>query len=133
MITVVVTKKSKEITNNVPNNVPNNVVADQKTSQNNANKRKRSEDTFFAISSNDQPIEYDSSKPLMTLTEKDICDNVENGIVKIQIPNSNNAVLKLNSSSEDITIESENDILIDDENEENSNDRIIEESVENGS
>ena len=98
MITVVVTKKSKEITTN---NVPNIIVGDQNTSQNNANKRKRSEDTFFAISSNDQPIEYDSSKPLVTLTEKDICDNVENGIVKIQIPNSNNAVLKLNSSSED--------------------------------
>ena len=70
MITVVVTKKSKEITNNVPNII----VGDQKTSQNNANKRKRSEDTFFAISSNDQPIEYDSSKPLLTLTEKDIFD-----------------------------------------------------------
>ena len=128
MITVVVTKKSKEITNNV---VPNIIAADQNTSQNDANKRKRSEDTFFAISSNDQPIEYDSSKPIMTLTEKDICDNVENGIVKIEIPKSNNAVLKLNCSSEDITIESENNILIDDENEENSNDITIEESVEN--
>ena len=121
MITVVVTKKSKEITTN---NVPNIIVGDQNTSQNNANKRKRSEDTFFAISSNDQPIEYDSSKPLVTLTEKNICDNVENGIVKIQIPNNSNNAVKLSTSSE-----SENDILIDDEKDENSND-MIEESLE---